>query len=62
MARPNWALLASLISIMFVMIAGIWLVFGLKIDASPIPVSLSLENIKVEGARYPENLQKMVGR
>jgi hypothetical protein len=48
--RPNWALLASLISIAFVFIAGIWLVIGLKIDASLIPVSLALENLKVQGA------------
>jgi hypothetical protein len=52
--RPNWALLASLISITFVTVAGIWLVIGLKIDASLIPVSLSLKNLKVEGALVAE--------
>jgi hypothetical protein len=54
MGRPNWALLASLISITFVMIAGIWLVIGLKIDASLMPVSLTLENLKVAGATVAE--------
>jgi len=52
--RPNWALLASLISIAFVMIAGIWLVIGLKIDASLMPVSLSLASLKVAGATVAE--------
>jgi hypothetical protein len=55
--RPNWMLLASLISITFVMIAGIWLVIGLKIDASLVPVSLAVENLKVSGATMAETVR-----
>jgi hypothetical protein len=55
--RPNWALLASLISIAFVMIAGIWLVIGLKIDSSLLPVSVAVENIKVANATVAETVR-----
>jgi len=52
--RPNWTLLASLISISFVLIAGIWLVIGLKIDSSLVPVSLTVEDMKVAAATVAE--------
>jgi hypothetical protein len=55
--RPNWALLASLISISFVLIAGIWLVIGLKIDSSLLPVSVAVENIKVADATVAETVR-----
>ena len=52
--RPNWMLLASLVSIVFVLTAGVWLVIGLKIDASLAPVQIQMENLKVaDAARSP---------
>jgi hypothetical protein len=55
--RPNWALLASFILISFVMIAGIWLVIGLKIDSSLLPVSVAVVNIKVADAPVAETVR-----
>jgi hypothetical protein len=40
--KPNWALMVSVVSIFLVMIAGVWLVIGLRIDAEVQPVSLGL--------------------
>jgi hypothetical protein len=40
--KPNWTLMISAISIFFVMITGVWLVIGLKIDATVAPLSLGL--------------------
>jgi hypothetical protein len=55
--RPNWASLASLISISFVLIAGIWLVIGLKIDSSLLAASVAVENIKVADATVAETVR-----
>jgi hypothetical protein len=40
--KPNWTLMISAISIFFVMITGVWLVIGLKIDATVAPLALGL--------------------
>ena len=55
--RANWALLASLILISFVMIAGVWLLIGLKIDSSLLPVSVAVENITVADATVAETVR-----
>jgi hypothetical protein len=44
--KPNWMLLVSFVSIFFVMITGVWLVIGLKIDATVGPMSLDLAEVK----------------
>lgn len=44
--KPNWMLLISFVSIFFVMITGVWLVIGLKIDATVGPLSLDLAEVK----------------
>jgi hypothetical protein len=38
LGRPNWTLMISVVSIFFVMITGVWLVIGLKIDATVAPL------------------------
>jgi len=44
--KPNWMLLISFVSIFFVMVTGVWLVIGLKIDAEVGPLSLDLAEVK----------------
>lgn len=44
--KPNWMLLISCVSIFFVMITGVWLVIGLKIDATVAPMSLGLAEVR----------------
>lgn len=39
--RPNWTLLVSSISVIAMIVAGMWLVIGLRIDASVSPVLLT---------------------
>ena len=56
-SRPNWALLTSCLSIFLVVIAGAWLVMGLKIDGSIAPVALSVEQAKVAQASTGERVR-----
>jgi hypothetical protein len=44
--KPNWAAMASLASAFFVVIAGGWLVVGLKIDDSLAPITVALEQYR----------------
>jgi hypothetical protein len=40
--KPNWMVVISFLSVFFVMITGVWLVIGLKIDATVAPFQLGL--------------------
>lgn len=40
--KPNWTVVISFLSVFFVMITGVWLVIGLKIDATVAPLQLGL--------------------
>ncbi len=40
--KPNWMLIISFLSVFFVMITGVWLVIGLRIDATVAPLQLGL--------------------
>jgi hypothetical protein len=40
--KPNWMVIISFLSVFFVMITGVWLVIGLKIDATVGPLQLGL--------------------
>jgi hypothetical protein len=44
--KPNWAAMASLASAFFVVIAGGWLVIGLKIDDSLGPITVGVEQAR----------------
>lgn len=44
--KPNWTLLTSFMSVMALVVAGVWLVVGLKIENSSQPLSLAIEQIK----------------
>lgn len=56
-SQPNWALLASCMSILMVIIAGAWMVMGLKIDGATSPIVLSLEQSKVAQAGIAERVR-----
>lgn len=58
--RPNWPLMASAVSLFLVMITGIWIVLGLKIDATLNPLSLNLQELKVGRAAGLERLNSLV--
>lgn len=44
--KPNWTLITSFLSIAALVVTGLWLVIGLKIDNSSQPLSLAIEQIK----------------
>jgi hypothetical protein len=46
LGKPNWAAMASIASAFFVVVAGIWLVIGLKIDDTMSPLAVSTEQFK----------------
>lgn len=50
LGKPNWGLITSMFSILVVMVTGVWLIIGLKIDASEAPLALSLEQLKISNA------------
>lgn len=56
-SQPNWALMASALSILMVIISAAWLVTGLKIDGAISPVALSLEQTKVQQAAMIERVR-----
>lgn len=60
-SQPNWALMASAMSILFVIIAGAWMVTGLKIDGAIAPIQLSLEQTKVTQAAVAERVRVIDG-
>lgn len=57
MGKPNWALLGSAISILFVLIAGIYTIIGLKIDASMSPLAAEITQFKVATATLAETVR-----
>ncbi len=59
--RPNWVLITSCLSVLFVLITGAWLVTGLKIDQSLTPIALSLEQTKVGQAQVAERVRLAEG-
>jgi hypothetical protein len=46
LGRTNWPLLASMISIFLVIVGGVWILIGLKIEATLAPISISLEQVR----------------
>lgn len=48
MGKPNWVLLTSVISIVFVMVTGIWLIIGLKMDSTVAPVVADTSGIRAK--------------
>ncbi len=58
LTRPNWVLITSCLSVLFVLVTGAWLVTGLKIDQSLAPVALSLEQTKVSQAQLAERTRQ----
>jgi hypothetical protein len=58
-SRPNYTLIGSFASIVFVMVAGVWLVIGLKIDVSEAPVAFTVEQLKVSEASRERQVSDM---
>jgi hypothetical protein len=57
MGKPNWALMGSAISILFVLVAGMYTIIGLKIDASLTPLITQESQNKTAIAVAAETLQ-----
>jgi len=62
MTRPNWTLIFSAISVCLVMITGVWVLIGLKVDASVAPVGLLAEQVKVQGNLDADRLRLLENR
>jgi DNA repair exonuclease SbcCD ATPase subunit len=50
LGSPNWPLMASIVSVFLMMITGVWIVIGLKIDATLTPLALEIQEVKVARA------------
>lgn len=57
--RPNWALMASIMSIFLVMVGGVWLVIGLKIEATMAPQSLAIAQLQATRSVDSERLRQL---
>lgn len=58
--RPNWPLMVSVLSIFLVVLGGVWLIIGLKIDSELNPLALSLQEMKVVRAGGTEKLNALI--
>jgi hypothetical protein len=59
LGKPNWPLLASFMSVVFALIAGGWLVIGLKIDAAISPMTQTISAMKVVEATTDAQLHQI---
>jgi transcriptional regulator of met regulon len=57
--RPNWALMASIMSIFLVLVGGVWLIIGLKIDATVSPVSIDLAQVRASNSIDSDRLRQL---
>lgn len=46
LGRPNWALMTSVASAAFMVIAAVWMIIGLKIDATVSPLALEMGQVR----------------
>ena len=60
--RTNWALLTSLASVAALVVTGLWLVIGLKIDTSEAPIALAVEQLKIENTGHQQQLALLAGQ
>jgi hypothetical protein len=60
--KPNWAAMASLASAFFVVIAGGWLVIGLKIDDSLAPITVGVEQARTTLSLDTQRLTSLEAR
>jgi hypothetical protein len=58
--KPNWPLMASVVSLFLMMVTGVWLVIGLKIDSTLSPLALDVQDIKVGRASTNERLSAAI--
>jgi len=55
--RPNWSALAVVVSMAIGIIAGGWLIVGLKIDSSVAPLGLAIETLRTQTAQNTERMR-----
>jgi hypothetical protein len=56
LSKPNYAVLLSFVSALFVLAAGVWIVIGLKIGDTLSPVQLVLDQVRVRQASDGEKI------
>lgn len=59
MRRPNWPLMASVLSLFLIMVSGVWLIIGLKIDAVVTPFSIQQSGLTSSVASNTERLRQL---
>lgn len=59
MRRPNWPLMASVLSLFLIMVSGVWLIIGLKIDAVVIPFSIQQSSLSATVVANTERLRQV---
>jgi flagellar biogenesis protein FliO len=59
LGRPNWALMASIASVFLVIVSGIWLVIGLKIETSTTPLEIEQQTMQTEHNQTSERLRQL---
>jgi hypothetical protein len=54
--RPNWALITSVASAGFLVVAAVWMIIGLKIDATMSPLALEMGQMRTASAANSERV------
>ncbi len=58
-SQPNWALMASCISIFIVLVTGVWLVIGLKIESTISPLAEIVAGNKTSIATLDDQFRRL---
>jgi hypothetical protein len=57
--RPNWALMTSMASAAFLVVAAVWMIIGLKIDATMSPLALEMGQIRVAQTTHTNSITSL---
>jgi chromosome segregation ATPase len=59
MGRPNWPFMASVATVLTLMVSGVWLIIGLKIDAVITPVLLDQHSLQATSTSTIDRLHTL---
>lgn len=60
--KPNYVLAGTLVTTLFALVGGMWVVIGLKIDTSTAPLSVQIEQIKGSEAAEARGITDLENR
>lgn len=60
--RPNWALMTSMASAAFLVVAAVWMIIGLKIDATMSPLGLAMSEMRTAQGITSEHVATLINQ